>query len=132
MKVEEGALHVALLALEQIGALTRIGHGQSALYAASLQYASLQGALLPPEGELVLTRACLSQHLQDRYGPDLYALLGEAPFTEVLHVHDITVRPNQDAGTMSAVQQAETLLRPAVLSPLSTMSSKGAVSAVYV
>ena len=54
-EVDDGALHVALLALERVGASTRIGYGQDALYAlkpplplpAAMQ-ASPQGGLQHP------------------------------------------------------------------------------------
>ena len=49
----EGAVHIALMALESIGAVTRIGQGPNALYAASMQCMAAQSSVSYPEGELI-------------------------------------------------------------------------------
>ena len=53
-EVNAGRLHVALLALESIGAVRRIGYGHSALYAASTSCNSSSQMLRQQDGELIL------------------------------------------------------------------------------
>ena len=50
--MKAGAVHVALMALESVGAVTRAGHGPNALYAFNSQRSNPQGAPCP-EGELM-------------------------------------------------------------------------------
>ena len=52
-EVGEGAMHVALMALASMGAVTRIGQGPDALYAASMKCMAAQLPVSYPEGELI-------------------------------------------------------------------------------
>ena len=49
--MDYGALHVAVTALESVGAVIRVGYGPDALYALNRQRPNLQ-TLPCPEGEL--------------------------------------------------------------------------------
>ena len=53
-EVNAHSMHVALLALESIGAIARIGHGFTALYAASRSLIIPAQMLHQQEGELIL------------------------------------------------------------------------------
>ena len=51
-EVDDGALHTALLALERVGAFTRIGYGPDALYAVKPPLPLPAGMQASPQGEL--------------------------------------------------------------------------------
>ncbi len=55
--MKPGAVHVALMALESAGAVTRVGHGPDALYAFNSQRSKSQSEPCP-EGELILFLCC--------------------------------------------------------------------------
>ncbi|CAL5227293.1 g10228 [Coccomyxa viridis] len=49
-QIETGAMHVALTALESVGAVTRVGHGSDTLYALNRQRFISQSAPCPEGG----------------------------------------------------------------------------------